>query len=45
MLALMGAITGVVMIFVGKPGWGIAAAVCAVLLGAVGLILSRPRRR
>ena len=39
MLALLGAITGVVMIFVGKPGWGLLLAVCAVVLGAVGLIL------
>ena len=38
-LALLGAITGVVMIFVGKPGWGLLLAVCAVVLGAVGLIL------
>ena len=39
MLALLGAITGVVMIFVGKPGWGLLLAVCAVVLGAVGLFL------
>jgi hypothetical protein len=37
-LALLGAITGVVMIFVGKPGWGLLLAVCAVVLGAVGLL-------
>lgn len=39
MLALLGAITGVVMIFVGKPGWGLLLAVCAVVLGAVGCFL------
>ena len=39
MLALLGAITGVVMIFVGKPGWGLLLAVCAVVLGALGLCL------
>jgi hypothetical protein len=38
-LALLGAITGVVMIFVGKPGWGLLLAGCAVVLGALGLLL------
>ncbi len=39
MLALLGAITGVVMIFVGNPGWGLLLAVCAAILGAVGFFL------
>ena len=39
MLALFGAITGVVMIFVGKPGWGLLLAVCAAILGTVGFFL------
>ncbi len=43
MLALLGAITGVVMIFVGKPGWGLLLAVCAAVLGAIGFFI-RPRR-
>jgi len=38
-LAFVGAITAVVMIFVGKPGWGILLAVCAAVLGAVGFLL------
>jgi len=38
-LALLGAITGVVMILVGKLGWGLLLAVGAVVLGAVGCFL------
>ena len=39
MLAFLGSITGVVMIFVGKPGWGLLLAVCAAILGTVGFFL------
>jgi hypothetical protein len=38
-LALLGAITGVVMMFTGKPGWGLLLAVGALMLGAVGFFL------
>ena len=40
MLALLAAITGVVTIFVGKPGWGLVFAVCAAILGTVGFFMS-----
>lgn len=43
-LAFLGAITGVVMIFIGKPRWGLFFAVCAALLGAIGFFLSASPR-
>lgn len=39
MLALLVAITGVVMIFLGNLGWGLLLAVCAAALGAIGVFL------
>ncbi len=44
LLALLGAITGVVMIFVGNPGWGLFVAVCAAVLAAIGFFLSASPR-
>ena len=44
MLALLGAISGMVMVFAGKPGWGLLLAACAAILGAIGFFISATPR-
>ena len=43
-LALLGAISGMVMIFAGKPGLGLLLAACAAILGAIGFFISASPR-
>ena len=44
MLALLGAIGGMVMVFAGRPGVGLLLAACAAILGAVGFFISASPR-
>ena len=44
MLALLGAIGGMIMIFAGRPGLGLLLAACAAILGAIGFFISASPR-